>query len=102
MRKKEAKRKQEAEQLNWYKSSANEEWYEDKQDWAKAMINWDKITDEMWTTFPEEKEQKISSTITEGEELSCTYKNYIYREKNWKCPICSTEDHCGHYHYTLC
>ncbi len=30
MRRRKAKCKQEAEQLNWYKSSANEEWYEDK------------------------------------------------------------------------
>jgi len=30
MRKREAKRKQEAEQLNWYRSSPTEEWYEDK------------------------------------------------------------------------
>ncbi len=28
MRKKEAKHKQEAEQLNWYKFPSNEEWYE--------------------------------------------------------------------------
>ncbi len=47
MRKREAKRKQEAEQLNWYRSSPTEEWYENKQDWVKAMINWDKPTDEM-------------------------------------------------------
>ncbi len=66
------------------------------------MLNWNKTTDEMWITFPKEEEQKISSTVIEGEELSCTYKNYIYREKNWKCPICSAEDHCGHYHYILC
>ena len=101
MRKREAKCKQEAEQLNWYRFSLTEEWYENKQDWAKAMINWNKITDEMWTTFPEEEEQKISSTVTKGEELPSIYKNYIYREKNWKYPICSTEDHCGHYHCTL-
>ncbi len=47
MRRREAKCKQEAEQLNWYKSSANEEWYEDKLDWSKTTTNWDKITDEM-------------------------------------------------------
>ncbi len=57
MCRKEAKRKQETEQLNWYRSSLIEEWYKDKQDWSKAMINWDKITDEMWTTFPVEKER---------------------------------------------
>jgi len=39
IRKREDKRKQEAEQLNWYKSPSNEEWYEDKRDWSKAMIN---------------------------------------------------------------
>ena len=66
------------------------------------MINWDKTTDEMWTTFPKEEEQKISSTVTEGEKLPYIYKNYIYREKNWKCPVCSVEDHCRYYHYTLC
>ena len=48
------------------------------------------------------KNKKISSTVTEGEELPCTYKNYIYKGKNWKCPICSAEDHCGHYHCTQC
>jgi len=44
----------------------------------KAIINWDKTTDEMWITFPEEEEYQISSTVTEGEEFPCTYKNYIY------------------------
>ena len=43
----EAKRKQEAEQLNWYKSPSNEEQYEDKLDWFKTTINQDKATDEM-------------------------------------------------------
>ncbi len=47
MHRREAKRKQEAEQLNWYKSSANEEQYEDNLDQSKAMINQDKATDEM-------------------------------------------------------
>ena len=32
MCRKEAKRKQEAEQLNWYRSLPTEEWYENKQD----------------------------------------------------------------------
>ncbi len=40
----------------------------------------------MWTTFSEEEEQEISTTVTEGKELSYTYKNYIYRGKNWECP----------------
>ena len=56
MCRREAKCKQEVEQLNWYKFSANKEWYEDKQDQAKVMINWDKTTDEMWITFPKEEE----------------------------------------------
>ena len=47
MRKREAKYKQEAEQLNWYKSLINEEWYEGNQDWSRAILNWDKTTDEM-------------------------------------------------------
>ena len=47
MHRREAKCKQEAEQLNWYKSLFNEEWYEDKRDWFKTMINWDKATNEM-------------------------------------------------------
>ncbi len=39
---------EEAEQLNWYRSSPNKEWYEDKpKDWSKAILNWDKTTDEM-------------------------------------------------------
>jgi len=47
------------------------------------------------------KNKKISSTVTEGEELPCTYKNYIYKGKNWKCPICNAKDHCGYYHCIL-
>ena len=39
IRKREIKRKQEAEQLNWYKFPFNEEWYEDKLDQSKATIN---------------------------------------------------------------
>ncbi len=58
--------------------------------------------DEMWTTFPEEEECQISSIVIEGEKLPCTYKNYIYRGRNWECLICSVKDHCGHYHCTLC
>jgi len=46
------------------------------------MLNWNKTTDEIWTTFLEEEECQISSTITEEEELSCIYKNYIYQGKN--------------------
>ena len=49
-------------------------------------------------TFFKEKNQQISSTMTEGEKLPYTYKNYIYQEKNWKC----SEDHCGYYHCILC
>ena len=57
----------------------------------------------MWTTFLEEEDQQISSTVTKGKELSCIYKNYIYWNKNWKCPVCNTnDDYCEHYHYTLC
>ncbi len=33
MRRREAKHKQEAEQLNWYRTLPTEEWYKDKQDW---------------------------------------------------------------------
>src|SRR6266540_628573 len=102
MRRREAKREQEAEQLNWYKSFVNKEWDKDKSSWSEAMMNWDRITDEVWATFPEEKEQKISSTVIEEDELPYTYKNYIYRENNWKCPICSIEDHCRHYYCALC
>ncbi len=57
----------------------------------------------MWTTFLEEEEQQISNTVTEGKELSYTYKNYIYRDKNWEYPVCNAnDDHCEHYHCTLC
>src|SRR6266542_2845600 len=35
MRRREAKRKQEEEQLNWIKFPSNEEWHEDAQDWSK-------------------------------------------------------------------
>ncbi len=89
MRRREAKRKQEEEQLNWIKSPFNKEWHEDTQDWSQA------------STSSEEEELKIDSIKTKEENPS-TYKNYIYREKNWECPICSAEDHCGHYHCTRC
>jgi len=56
MYRREVKLKQEAKQLNWCRSSINKEWYENKQDWAKATINWNKATDEMWTIFSEEEE----------------------------------------------
>ena len=89
MRRREAKRKQEEEQLNWIKSPLNEKWHEDTQDWSQA------------STSPEEEELKFNNIKTEEENPS-TYKNYIYRGKNWECPICSAEDHCGHYHCTQC
>src|SRR6266540_3650279 len=88
MRKREAKQKQEEEQLNWIKFPTNEEWYENTQDWSQA------------STSPEEEEQKVKSIEIESKETPSTYKNYIYRGKNWECPICSAEDHCGHYHCT--
>ena len=34
MRRREAKRKQEEEQLNWTKSLTNDEWHEDTLDWS--------------------------------------------------------------------
>ncbi len=41
--------------------------------------------------------------MIEEEKLSCTYKNYIYRGKNWKYSICNADDgHCEHYYYTIC
>ncbi len=90
MHRREAKRKQEGEQLNWIESPINEEWHEDTWDWSQASKS------------PEEKERKVNSIETEGEETPSIYKNYIYRGKNWECLICSAEDHCGHYHYTQC
>jgi len=90
MRRREAKRKQEKEQLNWIKSPISEEWHENIQDWSQASIS------------SEGEEQKIMSMEIERKKTSSTYKNYIYREKNWKCPICSIEDHCEYYHCTRC
>ncbi len=90
MHRREAKWKQEEEQLNWIKFLTNEEWHKDTQDWSQA------------STFSEKEEQKTDSTEIEEAETPSTYKNYIYRGKNWECPICSAEDHCGHYHYTRC
>ena len=87
MRRREAKRKQEEEQLHWIKFLMNEEWHEDAQDWSQA------------STSTERKEQEIKIK-TERKEIPSIYKNYIYRGKNWECPICSAEDHCGHYHCT--
>ena len=87
MRRKEAKRKQEEEQLNWIKYPLNKEWYEDIQDWSQV------------STYSEEEELKVDNVKTK-EEHSSTYKNYIYRGKNWEYPICSAEDHCEHYYCT--
>ena len=56
----------------------------------------------MWITFLEKKEQKISNTVIEGEELPYTYKNYIYRGRNWKCSVYNADDeHYGYYYCTL-
>ncbi len=89
MCRREAKRKQEEKQLNWIKSLINEEWHEDNQDWSQAL------------TSLEGEEQKVKME-TERKETPSMYKNYIYRGRNWECPICSAEDHCGHYHCTQC
>ncbi len=89
MRRREAKRKQEEEQLNWIKYPQNKEWHEDSQDWSQA------------STSPEKEELKFDN-VKIKEEHPSTYKNYIYRGKNWECPICGAEDHCGHYHCTQC
>ncbi len=89
MRRREAKRKQEEEQLNWIKFPSNKEWYEDTQDWSQISTSQE----------GEEQEVKIK---TESKETPSMYKNYIYRGKNWECPICGAEDHCGHYHCTQC
>ncbi len=90
MRRREAKRKQEEEQFNWIESPINEEWHEETRDWSQA------------STSPEGKEQKVKSMEIERKETPSTYKNYIYRGKNWKYPICGAEDHCRHYHCTQC
>ncbi len=89
MRRREAKRKQEEGQINWLKSPINEEWHENAPDWSQT------------STSLEEEELKVDNVKTKEEHPS-TYKNYIYRGKNWECPICGAEDHCGHYHCTLC
>ena len=88
MCRREAKRKQEEEQLNWIKTPINEEWHEDIRDWSQA------------STSSEGEEQKVKSMKIERKETPSMYKNYIYREKNWECPICDAEDHCEHYHCT--
>ncbi len=62
MHRREAKQKQEEEQLNWIKSPINEEWHEDTQDWSQA------------STSPEREEQKINSIETEEEKNPSTYK----------------------------
>src|SRR6266498_1505285 len=62
MRRREAKRKQEEEQLNWIKSPSKEEWYEDTQDWSQA------------STSREGEEQKDKIKL-ERKEIPSTYKN---------------------------
>ena len=104
MCKKEVKCKQEkVEQLNGYRFLHTKEWYEDKlRDQSKAKLNWDKTIDEIWTTFPEEEDQQISSIIIEKGKLPYTYKNYIYRDKNWKYSVYNADEgHCGHYYCIL-
>ncbi len=90
MRRREAKRKQEEEQFNWIESPINEKWYKDTQDWSQV------------STSLEGKEQKVKNMKIERKETPSTYKNYIYRGKNWECLICGAEDHCEHYHCTRC
>src|SRR6266542_2776097 len=65
MRKKEAKRKQEEEQLNWIKFPSNKEWYEDIAEWPQA------------STSPKEEKQKVKSMEIERKETHRMYKNYI-------------------------
>src|SRR6266511_4115047 len=48
------------------------------------------------------EERKVKSIEIGSKETPSMYKNYIYRGKNWECPICGAEDHCGHYHCTQC
>ncbi len=56
----------------------------------------------MWIIFSEKKNQQISSTVIEEEKFSCIYKNYIYKGKNWKCPVCNANDgHCEYYYCIL-
>jgi len=56
----------------------------------------------MWITFPEEEDQQINSTVTEEKKLTCTYKNYIYQDKNWECSVCNAnDDYYEYYHYIL-
>jgi len=69
MRRREAKQKQEEEQLCWMESPINEGWHEDIQDWSQA------------STSPEREEQEVKIK-TERKENPSTYKNYIYRRKN--------------------
>jgi len=41
--------------------------------------------------------------VIEEKEFLCIYKNYIYRGKNWKYPICNADNsYCRYYYYTLC
>ncbi len=51
---------------------------------------------------PEKKEKDLKSVIN-NETIPYSYVNYIYHEKNWKCPVCGVDDgHYGHLHYMMC
>ncbi len=48
-------------------------------------------------------EKKDFEPVVNNETIPYSYVNYIYREKNWKYPVCGADDdYCGHTHCMLC
>jgi len=54
------------------------------------------------TTWANEEEKSLEPIIN-NETVPYSYVNYIYRGKNWECPVCEADDgYCEHYHCMMC
>ena len=54
------------------------------------------------TTWADEEEKSLEPIIN-NETVPYSYVNYIYRGKNWECPVCEADDgYCEHYHCMMC
>ncbi len=50
-----------------------------------------------------ENEEKDLRPVVNNKTIPYSYVNYIYREKNWKCPVCEAdENHCEYLHCIMC
>ena len=54
------------------------------------------------TTWADEEEKSFEPIIN-NETIPYAYVNYIYRGKNWECPVCGADDgYCEYYHCMMC